>query len=142
LVLSWALSRTTTGAVAAVIVSESGTPNQRSRVMRSENMTTLMETLQDMMSRFNPAKAKGVNAVVQLNATGEDGGQYYMTIADSKATLSVGAAPTPTVTINVAAQDWIDIMGGTLDPTRAFMAGKLRITGDLGLMMRFQSMFS
>jgi putative sterol carrier protein len=29
-----------------------------------------------------------------------------------------------------------------MDPTRAFMAGKLRISGDLGLMMRFQTMFN
>jgi putative sterol carrier protein len=105
-------------------------------------MTALMETMQDMVTRFNPAKAKGVNAVVQLSATGDGGGQFYMTIADSKAVLTEGTAPAPTVTINVAAQDWIDIMSGKLDPTRAFMAGKLRITGDLGLMMRFQSMFS
>ena len=95
-----------------------------------------------MMARFNPAKAKGVNAVVQLNATGEGGGQYFTAISEGKATLTPGVSPNPTVTINVAAQDWIDIMGGKLDPTRAFMAGKLRITGDLGLMMRFQSMFS
>jgi putative sterol carrier protein len=104
-------------------------------------MTTLTESLDMMMARFNPAKAKGVNAVIQLNATGDDGGQYYTTVADGKASLTQGAAPNPTVTISVAAKDWVDIMSGNLDPTRAFMAGKLRITGDLGLMMRFQSMF-
>jgi putative sterol carrier protein len=101
-----------------------------------------MEAMQGMMNRFNPAKAKGVNAVIQLNATGDGGGQYYTTIAEGKAALSEGAIPNPTVTINVAAQDWVDILNGKLDPTRAFMAGKLRITGDLGLMMRFQNMFN
>jgi putative sterol carrier protein len=105
-------------------------------------MTTLNEALDMMMARFNPAKAKGVNAVIQLNASGDNGGQFYTTVADGKATLTQGVAPTPTVTINVAAQDWIDIMSGKLDPTRAFMAGKLHISGDLGLMMRFQSMFA
>lgn len=105
-------------------------------------MTTLIEAMQGMLARFNPAKARGVNAVIQFNATGDGGGQFYTTVADGKASLSEGVAPNPTVTINVAARDWIDIVGGKLDPTRAFMAGKLRITGDLGLMMRFQSMFS
>ena len=37
-------------------------------------MTTLMEAMQGMMERFNPAKAKGVSAVIQLNATGDGGG--------------------------------------------------------------------
>ena len=105
-------------------------------------MTTLNEALDSMMAKFNPAKAKGVNAVIQLNATGEGGGLYYTTVSEGKATLTEGTAPNPTVTINVAAKDWIDMMSGSLDPTRAFMQGKLRITGDLGLMMRFQSMFS
>src|SRR2546423_5420714 len=91
-------------------------------------MTTLTESMQSMMGRFNPAKAKGVNAIIQLNATGDDGGQYYTTVADGKATLTEGAAPNPTVTINVAAKDWIDIMSGKLDPTRAFMAGWQQLT--------------
>ncbi len=105
-------------------------------------MTTLQEALQEMLARFNPAKAKGVNAVIQLNATGDGGGQYYTTVADNKATLTEGIASNPTVTIVVAAKDWIAIIGGQLDPTRAFMAGKLKIMGDLGLMMRFQNMFA
>ena len=102
---------------------------------------TLVEALQGMISSFNPAKAKGVNATVQLNASGDDGGTYHINVADGKCEMVTGAAANPTVTIDVAAQDWIDITSGKLDPTRAFMTGKLRIKGDLGLMMRFQGMF-
>jgi putative sterol carrier protein len=97
--------------------------------------------MQGMVTSFDPAKAKGVSAVVQLNASGEDGGDFNLKIADGACQLAAGQAEKPTVTIDVAAQDWIDIITGKLDPTRAFMAGKLRIRGDLGLMMRFQSMF-
>ncbi|GIV83494.1 MAG: hypothetical protein KatS3mg052_0501 [Candidatus Roseilinea sp.] len=102
---------------------------------------TLIEALQAMAANFNPALAKGVNAVIQLNATGDGGGNYALAIADGKFDVKEGVAEQPTVTINVAAQDWIDIIGGRLDPTKAFMSGKLRIAGDLGLMMRFQRMF-
>ena len=102
---------------------------------------TLDEVMQGMVTGFKPAKAKGVNAVVQLNASGEGGGQYQIKVADAKCELAQGVAASPAVTIDVAAQDWIDIITGKLDPTRAFMSGKLRIKGDLGLMMRFQSMF-
>jgi putative sterol carrier protein len=102
---------------------------------------TLLETIQDMINNFNPASAKGVNAVIQLNATGDGGGNYALAIADGKVDVQEGVVEKPTVTINVAAKDWIDIIGGQLDPTKAFMTGKLRIAGDLGLMMRFQRMF-
>ena len=98
-------------------------------------MTTVLDTLQGMVSTFNPDTAKGVNAVVQVNASGEGGGNYSMHIANGTMDES------PNVTINVAAKDWVDIIKGQLDPTKAFMTGKLKITGDLGLMMRFQRMF-
>jgi len=102
---------------------------------------TLFEAIQAMVANFNPASAKGVNAVIQLNATGDGGGNYALAIADGKLDVTEGIAEKPTVTISVAAQDWIDIIAGRLDPTKAFMSGKLRIAGDLGLMMRFQRMF-
>ena len=103
---------------------------------------TLAEVMKGMVANFNPAKAKGVNAVVELNASGDGGGSYHLKVADGKCELLDGKAPNPTVTIDVAAQDWMDIATGKLDATRAFMLGKLRIKGDLGLMMRFQSMFA
>jgi len=102
---------------------------------------TLAESIQAMVANFNPALAKGVNAVIQLNATGDGGGSYALSIADGKLDVTEGVADQPTVTINVAAQDWVDIIAGRLDATKAFMSGKLRIAGDLGLMMRFQRMF-
>jgi putative sterol carrier protein len=102
---------------------------------------TLAESIQAMVANFNPALAKGVNAVIQLNATGDDGGNYTLSITDGKLDVATGVADQPTVTINVAAQDWVDIIAGRLDATKAFMSGKLRIAGDLGLMMRFQRMF-
>jgi putative sterol carrier protein len=101
----------------------------------------LLDTLHAMVQSLDPAAAKGVNAIIQLNATGDGGGQYAMSIADGKMDVTEGVAEKPTVQINVAAKDWIDIINGQLDPTKAFMTGKLRIAGDLGLMMRFQRMF-
>ena len=102
---------------------------------------TILESLQGMINDFNPASAKGVNAVVQLNASGDGGGNYSMKIEDGKVDLKEGVAESPSVTINVAANDWLDITSGKLDPTKAFMTGKLKVAGDLGLMMRFQRMF-
>jgi putative sterol carrier protein len=109
--------------------------------MMEQEMTTVLDTLQGMASSFNPNTAKGVNAVIQLNASGEGGGNYAMHISDGGMNVKESVADNPNVTINVASKDWIDIIEGRLDPTKAFMTGKLKIAGDLGLMMRFQRMF-
>jgi putative sterol carrier protein len=104
-------------------------------------MTTVLETLQGMATTFNPEMAKGMNAVVQVNASGEGGGNYSMHIANGALEVKEAVAEAPNVTINVASKDWVDIVNGQLDPTKAFMTGKLKIAGDLGLMMRFQRIF-
>lgn len=97
--------------------------------------------MQQMTSEFIPSKAKGINAVIQLNASGDGGDQYIFNVANEKAEMEKGVAENPNVTIDVKADDWLKILNGEMDPTMAFMMGKLKITGDLGLMMRFQQMF-
>lgn len=102
---------------------------------------TVLEAMQAMTARFNPSRARGVNAIVQIKAAGEGGGAYVVTIKDGAVDLAEGAIPNPSVTVDVEAQDWVQILSGELDPTAAFMAGKLRISGDLGVMLRFQQIF-
>ena len=103
---------------------------------------TVTEALQGMVAAFDPEQAKGINAVVQLNTTGEGGGAHHINIESGHAELVEGAAIEPTVTITTAAKDWLSIVAGTLDATKAFMTGKLKVDGDLSLMMRFQRMFN
>jgi putative sterol carrier protein len=97
--------------------------------------------LKGMAGRFDPSKAQGVDAEVQLNLSGEGGGNYYIVIRDGKAGLAQGASTKPTATVDVSAADWIGIGTGKLDPMMAFMTGKIKVSGDIGFMMKFQSMF-
>jgi putative sterol carrier protein len=53
-----------------------------------------------------------------------------------------GAAPTPNLTLQVGAQDWLDVTAGKQNPQMLFMSGKLKLKGDMGLAMKLGSMFS
>ena len=44
-------------------------------------------------------------------------------------------------TIAVALQDLVGMVEGTLNPMTAFMGGKLKVTGDMGIAMKLQSLF-
>ncbi len=44
------------------------------------------------------------------------------------------------VTLTASAETFQEIMGGDLDPTSAFMSGKLRIEGDMGTAMRLSGL--
>jgi putative sterol carrier protein len=45
-------------------------------------------------------------------------------------------------TINVAFEDFLKLAQGQLDPTAAFMTGKLKIAGDMAAALKLQSLFS
>jgi putative sterol carrier protein len=106
-------------------------------------MTSELHTYMTGMARaYDPNVAPGLEADVQLLAGGEGGGDFVLSIHDGKAEAVEGRAQNPSVTINVLAADWIAILKGELDPMRAFMTGKLKFTGDMGLMMKFQRLFS
>ena len=94
-----------------------------------------------MPGRLNPSAASGLDCVIQYDLTGDGACQYHSQIKDGAATVTAGAHPSPSMTITMAAQDFVDMTNGTLDGMSAFMSGKLRIGGDMGLAMRLQSLF-
>ncbi len=102
------------------------------------NITELEQKLQ---SAFVPERAAGVDARVQLHLTGENSGDWYVNIQDQKVGLQAGAAENPNLTVSMDYQDALDLYQGRLDPTRAFMMGKIRLSGDTGLAMRLLGMF-
>ena len=102
---------------------------------------SVQQIFQGMPSRLNPSAAQGMDCVIQYDLTGEGGGQYHTRIKDGAATVSEGPHPSPNMTLTMAAQDFVDMTGGKLDGMSAFMSGKLRIGGDMGLAMKLQSLF-
>ena len=53
-----------------------------------------------------------------------------------------GAHTAPDITISMSAKDYLDMVAGKLNGQMAFMTGKLRIAGDMGLALKLQSLFN
>ena len=104
-------------------------------------MPTVKETFDAMASRFRPEKAAGVNAVIQYDITGDQGGTWNAAIKDSTCKVTQGAATNPNLTLTMSSQDWLDMTGGKLAGQVAFMTGKLKLKGDMGLAMKVGSIF-
>jgi putative sterol carrier protein len=104
-------------------------------------MPTVKETFDAMSSKFRPDKAQGVNAVIQYDIAGDQGGTWHAVIKDGACMVNSGPAPTPNLTLNMASQDWLDMIAGKLSGQMAFMSGKLKLKGDMGLAMKIGSMF-
>lgn len=94
-----------------------------------------------MPELFLPEKAAGLTASVYYQVTGEGGGDYTCLIKDGAFTLLREPKADASATVVIAAEDWVAINEGKLDPMQAFMTGKLKGTGDLGLLQKFPRYF-
>ena len=94
-----------------------------------------------MPGQLNADAAKGMNSVIQFNLTGDGGGEYHVVIKDGTAAVNQGAHASPNMTMTMAAQDYVDMITGKLNGQMAFMSGKLKIAGDMGLAMKMQQLF-
>jgi putative sterol carrier protein len=87
----------------------------------------------------DPSKVAGLNAVYAFDLGGEQPGQYHISVKDGAADVGEGAPENPNITITMKSEDFVDLATGKLDGTMAFMSGKIKIKGDMGLAMKLQS---
>ncbi|GHO45548.1 SCP2 sterol-binding domain-containing protein [Ktedonospora formicarum] len=102
---------------------------------------TIAETFEALQSRFKPEGAAGLNKTFQFNITGEDAGVYAAKIENQTCQLIKGGVEKPDVTFTIKDTDLIALIGGQLDAMNAFMAGKVKVAGDMMLAMRLQGLF-
>ncbi len=104
-------------------------------------MPTVKETFDLMPTKFKAASAAGVNKTIQYDISGDGGGTWHAVIKDGTCTVNSGPAAAADLTITMSSQDWLDMVGGKLSGQMAFMSGKLKLKGDMGLAMKLGSIF-
>jgi putative sterol carrier protein len=115
-----------------------GSTEERSRHM-SEKVEAIIGSIK---KRFNAESAKDVDAVFQLDISGDQAGQWYLTVRDQSCDIAEGAHDRPNVTFSMAGADFVEMMTGKITGQAAFFSGKLRVSGDLMLAQRFEALFS
>lgn len=103
-------------------------------------MTTPSEIFSEINTRLenNPGKTAGLDAAYAFDLSGENGGAHHIVIHDGTGEAGPGAPDKPGVTISMSDTDFVDLATGKLDGTAAFMSGRLKIKGDMGLAMKLQ----
>jgi putative sterol carrier protein len=107
----------------------------------ADTAAAVKEIFSQMPANFNADAAKGMTSVIQFNLSGDGGGTYHISIKDGACSVTEGPHASPNMTMTMAAQDYVDMISGKLNGQMAFMSGKLKIAGDMGLAMKMQSLF-
>jgi putative sterol carrier protein len=99
------------------------------------------QLIDQLVANFPPERAAGMDAEVQLNLTGDDSGNWVIKFAGGKMSAAEGKASSPRLTVTTSLADIVAIAEGKLDGMAAFMQGKIKVDGDVGLAMRMVSLF-
>lgn len=85
-----------------------------------------------------PELSKAVNAAYEFNITGDTGGVWTVDLTKEPGSVSAGSTGTAKCTVTCAANDFLNITSGKMNPQMAFMSGKLKIKGEMALAMKLQ----
>ena len=103
---------------------------------------TSVQDVLDNISRVDKTKIAGINAVILFDLSGEGGGKWTATLADGEVKVEEGETASPSMTLSMDAQDLVAMSNGELNAVAAFMQGRIKVSGDMSLAMRLQSILT
>ena len=104
-------------------------------------LTKVSQIIERLERDFDNEYAAQLNAVLQYHLSGEDGGDYQIIITNGTLRIEKGIHVSPTVTVKMADKTWLGLFNNTVNPMLAFTTGKIKVSGDFGLAMKFQKIF-
>lgn len=114
----------------------------KGRPQDTQKLQDMRLLLKGMALSLDTATAGDLKAVIQFEVSGEQPGNWYLSIADATCVYNEGIAAEPTLTIATPSKVWIAISNGELDGQQAFMEGKYAVRGDVSLLMRMKNLFA
>ena len=104
-------------------------------------LTNVKEIFTRMPEVFNPSAAEGLDAVIQYDISGDGGGNWTITIKDGACQVQEGTHDTPSVTLSMSDETWLQIVNKETNGMEAFMSGQLKVSGDIMLAQRIEQLF-
>jgi multimeric flavodoxin WrbA/putative sterol carrier protein len=102
---------------------------------------TARELLAAMPGALNREAAAGLTVTYQFEVSGAENFTAHLQIDHGTAVYQDGPASQPDVIIKTPADVWLAISKREMDGAQAFMGGKFKVEGNLGLLMKMKDLF-
>jgi putative sterol carrier protein len=99
------------------------------------------DVFESMRKNFRAAAAKGMHAHYQFEISGPSGGAWWIIVNDGEFTMGKGSTEKPDVIMTSTDRDWVMLATGSLSGFRAFLTGRLKVTGDQSLARKLGDVF-
>jgi putative sterol carrier protein len=96
------------------------------------------EFFETLESRIDESKTAGMTATYLFEVDGA--GTWSVDVNDGKLTVTEGGNEAD-CTISVSDDNFEQLISGDLNPTTAYMTGKLKVKGDMSAAMKLQKLF-
>jgi putative sterol carrier protein len=99
---------------------------------------SVKEFFQGLAGRVDQAKTAGMTNSYLFDIDGA--GRWLVDVNDGKVNVTEGGEGADT-TLSISEDNFMQIVRGELNPTTAYMTGKLKVKGDMGAAMKLQKLF-
>ena len=103
--------------------------------MAETSVAVFFGSLEEKLAK-DLSRLAGMDCVFQFRVGGNG---YHVDVVDGKPTVALGDAPSPDCIVTVSEGDFLDLLSGKLNGQMAFMMGKLKVAGDMGLALKMAS---
>jgi putative sterol carrier protein len=100
---------------------------------------SVSQFFEELPSRVDESKTAGMTNTYRFDVEGA--GSWTVDVQDGKVSVSQDGDAEPDATIAVSEENFEKLVNGKMNPTTAYMTGKLKVKGDMGAAMKLQKLF-
>lgn len=107
--------------------------------MQESVITDLIQMAQRSFEKENSA---GIDLSVGLHLDGEGGGDWMMRIRNQELVIETGVVADCDTEVRLDTKDLPALIDGSLNPMRAFLSGRVHVSGDQMALLKLPSVFT